>query len=80
MGRLGPGEIALIAMLALMLFGASRVSEVGRGLGEAIRNFKKSLTEDDPDEAPLASLPPSVRAPSPVVITTAPDASGSPPG
>jgi sec-independent protein translocase protein TatA len=76
MGRLGPGEIALIAILALMLFGASRVSDVGRGLGEAIRNFKKSLTEDD--DPPLAALP--VAPPSPVVITTAPTAPEPPPG
>jgi len=52
MGKIGPGEMALLALLALMLFGASRVSEVGRGLGEAIRNFKRGLRDDDPPALP----------------------------
>lgn len=47
MGRIGPGEIAILALIALLLFGSSRVSEVGKGLGEAIRNFKRGIREHD---------------------------------
>jgi len=52
MGRIGPLEIALILGLALLLFGAGRVADIGKGLGEGIRNFKKGLAEDDSPELP----------------------------
>jgi sec-independent protein translocase protein TatA len=52
MGRIGPGEILLLALVALLVFGASRISDIGRGLGEGIRNFKKGLKEDDDDSPP----------------------------
>jgi sec-independent protein translocase protein TatA len=48
MGRIGGGELLLIALIALLLFGAGRLSDIGRGLGEGIRNFKKGL-KDEPD-------------------------------
>jgi sec-independent protein translocase protein TatA len=46
MGRIGGGELLLIALIALLLFGASRLSDIGRGLGEGIRNFKKGLKDE----------------------------------
>ena len=52
MGRIGPGEILLLALVALLVFGASRISDIGRGLGEGIKNFKKGLKEDDDADAP----------------------------
>ncbi len=55
MGNLGPGELLVIALIALLLFGAGRLASVGKGLGEGIRNFKKGLreaTEDEPEKAP----------------------------
>lgn len=45
LGSLGPGEILVIALIALLLFGAGRIASVGKGLGEGIRNFKKGLKE-----------------------------------
>ncbi|NLE87666.1 MAG: twin-arginine translocase TatA/TatE family subunit [Myxococcales bacterium] len=46
----GPWQIVLIALVILLLFGASRLGDIGKGLGEGIRNFKKGIT-DDPDES-----------------------------
>ena len=46
-GSLGFGEIALILLIIVVLFGANRVSDLGRGLGEGIRNFKKAVKGDD---------------------------------
>ena len=46
-GRLGFTEILVICGVALLLFGGSRISEIGKGLGEGIRNFKKGIREDD---------------------------------
>ncbi len=37
------GEIALLIILALVLFGAKRLPEVGRAAGDAIREFKSAL-------------------------------------
>ena len=39
-GVLGPWELIVILLLALMLFGAKRLPEVGRSLGKAIQEFK----------------------------------------
>lgn len=49
MGRLGLTEILLILAIALLLFGAGRISDIGKGLGEGIRNFKKGLKDDEPE-------------------------------
>ena len=50
MGNLGPGELLIIALVAMMLFGAGRIASIGKGLGEGIRNFKKGLKEADSEE------------------------------
>lgn len=39
-GRLGAGELILILAIALVIFGPSKLPEVGKSLGEAINNFK----------------------------------------
>jgi sec-independent protein translocase protein TatA len=43
----GPTQILIVALIILLLFGATRLSEIGKGLGEGIRNFKKGLQDDD---------------------------------
>ncbi|MET0592993.1 MAG: twin-arginine translocase TatA/TatE family subunit [Polyangiaceae bacterium] len=52
MGRIGGGELLIIALIALLIFGASRISDIGKGLGEGIKNFKKGLKEDPEADAP----------------------------
>jgi sec-independent protein translocase protein TatA len=47
MGRLGITEILVILVIALLLFGAGRISDIGKGLGEGIKNFKKGIKDDD---------------------------------
>lgn len=44
---LGLPEIILILVIVVLIFGTSRIPELGRGLGEGIRNFKKSVRGDD---------------------------------
>jgi len=42
-------EIVLIVVLALVLFGGSKLAGVGKALGQSIRDFKKEMkTDDDP--------------------------------
>ncbi len=45
--RLGITEILLILVLALVLFGGSKLSGVGKALGQSIREFKKEVTPDE---------------------------------
>jgi sec-independent protein translocase protein TatA len=44
---LGMQELIIILIIALVLFGGSRLPEIGKGIGQAIRNFKKATTEPD---------------------------------
>lgn len=48
----GPWQIVIIAVVILVLFGASRLGDIGKGLGEGIRNFKKGITDDGDDKRP----------------------------
>ena len=49
-GRLGIPELVIILLIIIMIFGASRLPEIGRGIGKGIRNFKDSTKGGD-DEA-----------------------------
>jgi sec-independent protein translocase protein TatA len=50
MFRLGPAELLIIAVLVLFLFGGKRLPEMGKGLGEGIKNFKKAFKSDEEKE------------------------------
>jgi sec-independent protein translocase protein TatA len=57
MGNIGVMEILLIAGVALLLFGAGRIADIGKGLGQGIKNFKQGLKEaneldEKKDDAP----------------------------
>ncbi len=43
----GTQELVIIFLIVLVLFGASRLPEIGSGVGKAIKNFKKSVSEPD---------------------------------
>lgn len=47
---LGTTELVIILIIALVIFGGSRLPQLGEGLGKAIRGFKKGLS-DGPDQA-----------------------------
>jgi sec-independent protein translocase protein TatA len=50
MPNIGGPEILLIALVILLLFGATRLPKLGRSMGQSIRGFKKGLNEDDDDQ------------------------------
>jgi sec-independent protein translocase protein TatA len=62
MGNIGVTEILLIAVVALLLFGAGRIADIGKGLGQGIKNFKQGIKEAeelDADKKPAEkALPP----------------------
>ena len=48
MGNIGAPEIILLLLVALLLFGAKRLPEIGRSLGSGMREFKDSVTGNTP--------------------------------
>jgi sec-independent protein translocase protein TatA len=56
-GWTSPTHIVLLLLIALLLFGAKRLPEIGRALGTGMREFKDSVTGHGPSERP--ELPPA---------------------
>ena len=46
-----PAHLAVLLTLALVFFGPKKLPELGKGLGEGIRGFKKALNPDSGDDA-----------------------------
>ena len=44
-GRIGPFELILILCIALVVFGPSKLPQIGRSLGQAIQEFRKGTTD-----------------------------------
>jgi sec-independent protein translocase protein TatA len=47
MGRLGLPELMIILFIVILIFGATRLPEIGRGIGKGIRNFKDANKNDE---------------------------------
>ncbi|HTD52878.1 MAG TPA: twin-arginine translocase TatA/TatE family subunit [Thermoanaerobaculia bacterium] len=52
-GSLGLPELLLIFLIVIVIFGAGKLPQLGKGLGDGIRNFKDSLKGDEPKNPPL---------------------------
>jgi sec-independent protein translocase protein TatA len=65
---LGPLELVIILLVLVMLFGATRLGELGGSLGKGIREFKRNVKDDEEDEKPEAAVS---RSSSPASDTTA---------
>ena len=50
LGGLGGPELIVVALVAIGLFGGKKVGELGKGLGEGIRNFKTALKTEDEEK------------------------------
>ena len=45
--RMGPTELLIILVIVFLLFGASRLPQIGSGMGQALRGFKDAVTGQD---------------------------------
>ena len=63
----GPLELAIVLVIALVIFGPKRLPDLGRSLGSGMREFKDSLTgkDDDEDEDEQAKLEVAASQPQP---------------
>jgi sec-independent protein translocase protein TatA len=73
MGGLSLTHVLILLVLALLVFGAKRIPEIGSSLGKGIREFKNSLKEVGSD-APEQPLPP----PPPTTSSSVPPSGGEP--
>ena len=52
LGNIGPLEIIVVLIIALVVFGPKRLPELGNSLGRGIREFKESVSGENSDEEP----------------------------
>ena len=48
---IGLQELGIILVIALVIFGPTKLPQIGSGLGKAIRDFRKGVSSDDPEDA-----------------------------
>jgi sec-independent protein translocase protein TatA len=58
---LGIGELLLIAAVLLLLFGASKLPQLGQGLGESVKSFRKAFREVQGGETERKPPPPPTK-------------------
>ena len=81
LGNLGFGEILVLMLIVLLLFGAKRLPEMGASIGKGIREFKRSLSDTQDaimgDEQQRNALPPRQGdRPTDTAMRTGPTTSG----
>lgn len=59
LGPVGPTELILIILLIVIIFGAKKLPELGKSMGEGIKNFRKSISGKDKEEGNSSDKPPA---------------------
>ncbi len=49
-GNLGMGELVIILIIALIIFGPGKLPEIGKAIGRGIKDFKKAMSSEDEDD------------------------------
>lgn len=63
MGMPSGTELLIILGIVILLFGGKKIPELAKGLGQGIKNFKKSVKDDEADEVVATDAPKKVDAP-----------------
>ena len=69
-GWIGPGEIVILLIVALLVFGPKRLPEMGRSIGKGMREFKNSVSLSDDDDDDVTPELPEETARAPKTDTT----------
>ena len=56
MPNIGPMELAIVALIALVVFGPKRLPELGSSLGNGLREFKSSISGENGKQTPAARI------------------------
>jgi sec-independent protein translocase protein TatA len=78
--QLGPMELVIILVIALMVFGAGKLPEVGSALGKGIKEFKKATTDEPAREIAASTATPAPAPPPPAAPVAAAAAPSGAPG
>ncbi|OLC08127.1 MAG: hypothetical protein AUH41_08925 [Gemmatimonadetes bacterium 13_1_40CM_66_11] len=62
LGNLGFTEIAILLLILVLFFGAKRIPEIGASIGKGIKEFKRGLKDEAPEEPPATSDAPLPKA------------------
>lgn len=65
MGNVGPSQLLIIGVVIIILFGASRLPATAKGLGQALRIFKKEVRDDEKPNADATTAESSTGAAEP---------------
>ena len=57
-GKIGLPELLVIVFIALLIFGPKKLGDLGKGLGEGIRNFKSSMNDQNASNNANPTTPP----------------------
>ena len=53
-GSLGVPELLIILLIVIIIFGANKLPQLGKGIGQGLRNFKESIKGEEPPPPPPA--------------------------
>ena len=56
-GSLGLPELLVILLIVIIIFGANKLPQLGKGIGQGLRNFKESVKGDEPPPSDKNSTP-----------------------
>lgn len=78
MPEFGPAELLIVLLIVTLIFGGSRLAELGGSLGKGVKEFRKALREDD-DSASDEAKPPFENLASPATAIPCPHCAESNP-
>ena len=73
MPDVGPMELAIVLVIALVVFGPKRLPELGQSLGKGMREFKNSISGEDDDGPSEEEMKKELTAQSPATTADPPD-------